>query len=79
MTCHYDICYDVIIMDMQTEKFTQIARREVLGALREIFSDSDFGLPLRTIATRRLRKSIQLKKEGRTKNLKEVLTKLARS
>lgn len=66
-------------MGMQTEKFTQIARREVLGALREIFSDPDFGLPLRTSVVRRLRKSIQSKKEGRTKNLEEVLAKLSRS
>ena len=60
-------------MGIQTGKLNQIARREVVDVLREIFSDPDLGLPVSTGAVRRLKKSVQSKKAGRVKDLKEVL------
>jgi signal recognition particle GTPase len=60
------------------KKINDIAQRQVMGALREILSDPDFGLSLRTSAIQRLRKSVQSKKTGKYKNLKDILAKYCR-
>lgn len=52
-----------------------MARRNVVGILREILSDPDSELSLRENIARRLRKSIQSKKTGRVKSLDAVLRK----
>jgi len=43
--------------------------------LREILSDPDAGLPLRRKTVLRLQQSLQSKKEGKLKELSEVLKK----
>lgn len=57
------------------KKINDIAQRQVMGALREILSDPDFGLSLRTNAIQRLKKSAQSKKAGKYRNFKEILAK----
>ena len=52
-----------------------MTRRHVVGVLREILSDPDFGLLLRENVVQRLKRSIQSKKIGKQKSLDAVLRK----
>ncbi|MDA2935679.1 hypothetical protein MYX06_00460 [Patescibacteria group bacterium AH-259-L05] len=56
-------------------KISEMAHREVVGALREILSDPDFGMLLRPEAIKRLKKSVRSKQAGKVKALKDVLAK----
>ena len=60
------------------KKINDIAQRQVMGALREILSDPDFGFSLRASVIQRLKKSVRSKKTGKYKNLKEILAKYCR-
>lgn len=60
---------------LQEKKITEIARRQVAAALREILSDPDAGLVLRASAAQRLKKSIRSKEEGKVKNLSRIIAK----
>lgn len=53
----------------------QIARRHVTSVLREILSDPDVGLVLQKKTVVRLRRSLKSKRDGRMKDLTEVLKK----
>jgi len=55
------------------KKISDITRKHVIGELREIFSDPDFGLPLRPQAILRLKKSLRSKTSGRYRNLLNIL------
>lgn len=57
------------------KRIAQIARRQVVSALREILSDPDAGLVLQEKTVGRLRKSVKSKREGKTKDLTQVLQK----
>ena len=59
----------------QEKRIATIVRRQVASVLREILSDPDAGLPLRRKTVLRLQQSLQSKKEGRLKDLPEVLKK----
>ncbi len=49
-----------------------IIRREVRSTFREMLSDPDAGLILRTSAVQKLKKSLQEKKQGQLREFKEV-------
>jgi hypothetical protein len=55
------------------------AREEVVGVLREIFNDSDYGSSLRNNAVRRLKQSARSKELGNIKDLREVLRQYNRA
>ena len=57
------------------KRITQIVRRQVASVLREILSDPDAGLSLRRKTALRLQQSLQSQKEGKLKELSEVLKK----
>jgi len=59
----------------QQKRIATIVRRQVTSVLREILSDPDAGLPLRRKTALRLQQSLQSKKEGKLKELSEVLKK----
>jgi len=59
----------------QEKRIVAIVRRQVTSVLREILSDPDAGLPLRRKTALRLQQSLQSKKEGKLKELSEVLSK----
>lgn len=52
-----------------------ITQKRVISALREILSDPDFGLSLRPGMIQKLKKSVQSKKDGKVKDIDEVLKK----
>ena len=56
--------------------FSQETRRQVIAVLREILSDPDAGLALRTDFVQGLKRSIQAKKQGHFKALSTVLEQL---
>lgn len=58
---------------IQNQKINEIARQQVIGVLREILSDPDYGLRLRQEAVHRLKKSVQSKRAGVLNNLDKVL------
>lgn len=58
---------------IQDKKISDIAHRQVMAALREILSDPDRGLALRSNFVRRIRKSARSKEIGKVKNLRDVL------
>ncbi len=60
---------------IQSKGISDIAHKQVMAALREILSDPDWGLTLRPGFIRRIKKSVNSKAAGRTKNLKDVLPK----
>lgn len=60
---------------VEDKKINEIAARKVMSALREILSDPDRGLFLKTGFIGRIKKSIHSKEAGRTKNLRDVLAK----
>ncbi len=51
-------------------------RREVISVFREIFTDPDFGRVISPVFMRRLQKSMQSVKEGKTRDLKEYLAEV---
>ncbi len=55
------------------QKNTANIRKQVISVIREVLSDPERGLDLSQEAEERLLKSLQSKKEGKTKNLKEVI------
>ena len=59
----------------QEKKIATIVRRQVTSVLREILGDPDAGLPLRRKTVLRLQQSLQSKKEGKLRELSEVLKK----
>ena len=62
----------------QEKRIATIVRRQVTSVLREILSDPDAGLPLRRKTVLRLQQSLQSKKEGKLRELSEVLKKYQR-
>lgn len=60
---------------VQEKKISDIAHRQIMAALREIFSDPDRGLTLKSSFVGRITKSAHSKETGKVKNLKEVLAK----
>ena len=50
-----------------------IARKHVIGTLRELMSDPDQELLLRADFVRRLKRSVQSKRSGKYKNLDHIL------
>ncbi|MEK7480738.1 MAG: hypothetical protein AAB604_01385 [Patescibacteria group bacterium] len=58
---------------MQNKKMSDVVHRQVMAALREILSDPDQGMTLRSNAVRRLKSSIRAKQIGKVKNLIDVL------
>lgn len=52
---------------------SDIINRHITAALREILSDPDQGLVLKSNALRRIRSSMRSKEAGKTKNLADVL------
>lgn len=67
--------YMVKLAVQNKKNLENVARRQVVGLLREIFSDPDSGLLLRENIGKRLSKSIKSKKDGKYKNLGAVLEK----
>ena len=63
---------------VQEKQIAEIVRRQVASVLREILSDPDVGLPLRKKTVLRLQQSLRSKKEGKLKDLSEVLKKYQR-
>ena len=63
------------MMPTQEKKIATIVRRQVTSVLREILSDPDAGLLLRRKTALRLQASVRSKKEGKLKELSEVLKK----
>ena len=64
----------VILASMTTATKNEI-RKNVNTALREVLSDPDFGIPLSSAFTRRLRKSIASAEKGRIHDLTVFLKK----
>lgn len=60
---------------VQEKKVSDIAHRQIMAALREIFSDPDRGLTPKKSFVSRITKSVHSKEAGKVKNLKEVLAK----
>lgn len=60
---------------IEDNKISEIATRKVMSALREILSDPDRGLFLKTGFISRIKKSMRSKGAGETKNLHNVLAK----
>lgn len=58
---------------VQNKEINDIAHRQVMAALREILSDPDRGMVLKSGAIRRLKTSMRSKEAGKTKNLTDVL------
>lgn len=59
----------------QEKKIATMVRRQVTSVLREILSDPDAGLALRRKTALRLQQSLQSKKEGKLKELSDVLSR----
>lgn len=57
---------------MTTAQKTEI-KKAVSAALREIFSDPDYGLELKPSFKRKLKKSMESAKKGHVRDLKEFL------
>ena len=60
---------------IQNQKINKFIRRAVLEAIREIFNDPDYGLPLTLPTIQRLKKSIRSKKSGRIIEFEDILKK----
>ena len=60
-------------LTLENKNIYDITQRRVVAALREILSDPDFGLSLKTSMVQKLKKSIQAKKGGKVKDLNKVL------
>lgn len=60
---------------INTDTLKRDVRRLVIEAIREIFDDPDYGLPLTPFTIGCLKKSIKSKKEGRLIGLDEILKK----
>ena len=60
---------------VEEKKISEIATRKIMSALREILSDPDRGLFLKTGFISRLKKSMRSKEAGKTKNLRDVVAK----
>lgn len=58
---------------MQNKGINDIITRQIMAALREILSDPDRGMALRSGAIRRLKSSIRAKESGKTKKFADVL------
>jgi hypothetical protein len=57
------------------KKLHSLVRQEVIGIMREIFSDPEIHLELTSGFTKRLKKSINDKKTGKITPLSKVLNK----
>ncbi|MAG12568.1 hypothetical protein CL630_02020 [bacterium] len=62
-------------LTLENKKMSKLAHRSVVAALREILSDPDAGLVLRTNMFSRIKKSVKSKKSGNTTDLKIFLEK----
>jgi len=60
---------------LQNKKINEIIRQQVIGVMREMLTDPDFGLELRPEFIKRLKKSIKSKKAGKFVSLDGVLKK----
>jgi len=60
---------------LQNKKINTIVRQQVIEVMREMLSDTDFGLELRPEFVKRLKKSIKSKKAGKYLSLDEILKK----
>jgi len=63
------------IIIQNQKQLNKLIRQRVIEAIREIFNDPDYGLPLTPETIRRLRKSIKSKKAGRVIHFDEILKK----
>lgn len=59
----------------QDQKIEDVVRRHVVDVFREFLSDPDAGLLLRQDFVRHLKKSVNAKRDGRHRDLREVLKK----
>lgn len=60
---------------VQNQKIDKFVRQAVVEAIREIFNDPDYGLPLTPQTIQRLKKSTKSKKAGRIIEFDEILKK----
>ena len=60
---------------IQYERIDSIIRQRVAEVMREILTDPDYGLELKASFTKRLQKSIQSKKSGKTISFDDILRK----
>jgi len=58
---------------LKNQQINTYLRQAVLKAIREIFDDPDYGLPLTPQTIQRLKKSRELKKAGRLIDFEEIL------
>lgn len=63
---------------IQNQKINKFVRQAVIEAIREIFNDPDYGLPLTPQTIRRLKQSIKSKKAGRVTKFEEILKKYSK-
>ena len=63
---------ETMVTILRVKNLPEIVRREVRSTFREILSDPDAGLKLRTGVARKLKASLREKKSGRLRNFKEV-------
>lgn len=63
------------IIIQNKKQLNKLVRQAVIEAIREIFNDPDYGLPLTPETVRRLKKSIKSKKAGRLISFDEILKK----
>lgn len=61
--------------NLEKTNIYDITQKRIVSALREILSDPDFELPLKRSMIQKLKKSIQLKKSGKVKDLNKILKK----
>ena len=60
---------------MPDKKLEKMVRQEVMCALREVFSDTEYNLDLSASTKARLKKSIRSKEKGKTTDLQELFRK----
>jgi len=63
------------IASIQNENIETIVRKNVISVFREIFSDSEYKLKLRPNFVKRLQKSLETKKNGKTYSFDKILRK----
>ncbi len=61
--------------EMRSKEVSEFIREKVIEVIREMVSDSDYGLELKPEFEKRLKKSICSKREGKIMRLDKVLQK----